>query len=166
MQIRTLTLEDAPMMQALRLRSLQEHPSAFGSAYEDEAKFSLETVADRLRASPDQWMLGAWIENQLAGMLNFHRNAGRKRRHRGGLGAMYVAPEFRGRGIGRGLLAEAIRQARTLPGLEELTLAVTVGNETAKALYGTAGFVSAYVEHRYIKIGEEYFDIEWMTLRL
>ena len=79
---------------------------------------------------------------------------------------MYVAPEARGRHVGRALLDEIVRRARTLPGLEEVVLAVTVGNEPARRLYLAAGFVPYCVEPRFLKIGEQYWDIEWMALRL
>ncbi|MEZ4725895.1 MAG: hypothetical protein R3E79_02045 [Caldilineaceae bacterium] len=35
-EVRALGADDAAPYQVLRLRSLQEHPEAFGSAYEDE----------------------------------------------------------------------------------------------------------------------------------
>jgi GNAT superfamily N-acetyltransferase len=166
MQIRPLNPEDAQAYQALRLRSLHEHPEAFGSDYEDECMMPLETVAERLQHTPNRIMFGALVDGKLAGMIHLGRSTGRKTRHRAGLGAMYVAPEFRGRGIGAALLAEAIRHARTLPDLEELILAVTVGNETARSLYTKAGFAFSHVEKRYIKVEAQYFDIEWMTMRL
>ena len=62
------------------------------------------------------------------------------------------------------LLVEALARARTLRGLEDLILAVTVGNERARALYLAAGFRAVTREPRYLKIGKEYFDIEWMHL--
>jgi ribosomal protein S18 acetylase RimI-like enzyme len=75
-----------------------------------------------------------------------------------------VPPEQRGRGIGKALLLDAITRALTLNGLEDLILAVTVGNERARALYLAVGFTSVAVEPGYLKIGEQYFDIEWMHL--
>jgi RimJ/RimL family protein N-acetyltransferase len=45
-------------------------------------------------------------------------------------------------------------------------LAVTVGNEQARALYLKVGFTPVAIDPRYIKVGERYFDIEWMQLRL
>ena len=62
------------------------------------------------------------------------------------------------------MLLDAITRAHTLSGLEDLILAVTVGNERARALYLAAGFTSVAREHRYLKIGEQYFDIEWTHL--
>ena len=89
-----------------------------------------------------------------------------KIRHRASVGSIYVPPELRGRGIGKALLEEAIDRARAITGVEDLMLAVTVGNEQARALYLRVGFMPVTIDPRYLKVGERYFDIEWMQLRL
>jgi ribosomal protein S18 acetylase RimI-like enzyme len=165
MLIRPLTATDAARYQPLRLRALREHPEAFASAFEDEQPLTLETVAHRLQqSSAERYSLGAFDGEELSGLLFFHRWEGRKIRHRASIGGMYVPPEHRGRGIGKALLLDAITHAHTLSGLEDLILAVTVGNERARALYLAVGFTSVAIEPRYLKIGEQYFDIEWMHL--
>lgn len=166
MNIQILALADGEAYQALRLRALREHPEAFGSAYEDEAVVALEKVAERLVSAPERFTLGAWQNASLVGMAGFSRNTGRKTRHRGMVWGMYVAPEVRGQGIGAALLNEIIQRAKQLDGLEEIVLAVTVGNPAARKIYIQAGFVPSHVEKRYIKLDNTYYDIEWMTLRL
>lgn len=165
MNVRVLKPEDAEVFQALRLRALREHPEAFGSAYEDESTLPIETIRERLQFSPDRTVFGAFSDEILVGTSMFHRYAGRKTRHRAMIGAMYVATEMRGRGIGAALLNETIHHARSLVELEELILAVTVGNGAARALYQAAGFSASHVEQRYIKVDGQYYDIEWMVLR-
>ena len=86
--------------------------------------------------------------------------------HRGGIGGMYVAPEARDQGIGTDLLSALVQRASKLPDLEEIILAVTVGNVTARSIYLAAGFQPSHVEKRYIKVADRYYDIEWMTLLL
>jgi len=166
MNIRVLKSEDAEAYQKLRLQSLREHPEAFGNAFEDEVNSPLDSVAERLHPTTDSTVLGAWVDDRLVGMISFARYRGRKTRHRAMIGAMYVAPEVRGRGIGSALLNEAIHHARALADLEELILAVTVGNQAARALYLAAGFTHAHIEQRYIKVNEQYYDIEWMNMQL
>ncbi|MFN8490860.1 MAG: GNAT family N-acetyltransferase [Caldilineaceae bacterium] len=166
MNIRVLKPEDAEPYHKLRLQALREHPEAFGSAFEDEADLPLSSVAERLQPTSDNAILGAWLDNALVGLLSFARYRGRKTRHRAMIGAMYVAPEVRGRGIGSALLNEAIHHARALADLEELILAVTVGNETARSLYQATGFAPSHIERRYIKVDNQYYDIEWMTMQL
>lgn len=164
--VRVLTEADATAYQALRLRSLQEHPEAFGSAYDDEVGRPLETIQQRLRTTADHFALGAWRGADLVGIVAFGRSPGVKIRHRGGIGGMYVAAEARGEGVGKALLAELIRRARLMAGLEEIILAVTVGNGAARSIYLAAGFEPSHVEKRYIKVADRYYDIEWMTLCL
>ena len=165
MLIRPLIATDVALYQPLRLRALQEHPEAFASAFEEEQQFSLEMVANRLQqSSSERYVLGAFAGEELSGLLHFHRWEGLKIRHRASIGGMYVPPEYRGRRIGKALLLDAITRAHTLSGLEDLILAVTVGNERARALYVAVGFTSVAIEPRYLKIGEQYFDIEWMHL--
>ena len=165
MLIRPLTAIDAARYQPLRLRGLREHPEAFASAFEEEQQLSPETVATRLQqSSAERYILGAFEGEELSGLLHFRRWEGLKIRHRASIGGMYVPPEHRGRGSGKALLLDALARAPTLRGLEDLILAVTVGNERARALYLTVGFTSVAVEPRYLKIGEEYFAIEWMHL--
>lgn len=165
--IRALDPADAAAYQGLRLRALREHPEAFGAAYEDEAGVGLEQVAAQMGAgAPLTLYAGASLDAGLVGMLVLSRYPRAKLRHRATLSSMYVAPEARGRGVGAALLGFALDHARAQDGLEDLTLAVTVGNEAARRLYLAAGFRPYGVEPRLIKLGGRAFDVEWMHLRL
>jgi ribosomal protein S18 acetylase RimI-like enzyme len=166
MVIRPLIATDAARFQPLRLRALREHPEAFASAFEDEQAFSLETIAQRLQPSAERYSLGAFDGEELCGLLHFRRWEGQKVHHRASIGGMYVPPEHRRRGIGKALLLDAIAQARALSGVEDLVLAVTVGNPQARALYKAVGFISVAIEPRYLQIDGQYFATEWMLLRL
>lgn len=66
----------------------------------------------------------------------------------GELKRMYVAPEMRGRGIGRALLARLESEARNL-GLTRIVLETGTRQSEAIALYQRAGFesISAYGEY-------------------
>lgn len=165
--IKALTGADAQQYQVLRLRSLREHPTAFGAAYEEEAPTPIEKVAERLGSlTPENFILGAVIDGQLIGMVGFFQFARLKTNHKGMIWGMYVAPEARSKGLGRELLQEALRRVQPLPNLEEVALAVTVGNETARKLYLSVGFMPTHIEPRYIKVGSIHYDMEWMSLRL
>jgi hypothetical protein len=94
MVLRPLTTTDAEAYQAIRLRSLREHPEAFALALEEEQQTSLETVARRLaRSSTERYILGAFEGENLIGILSFRRWEGLKIRHRASIGGMYVPPE-------------------------------------------------------------------------
>jgi ribosomal protein S18 acetylase RimI-like enzyme len=166
MQIRPLNKTDTTVYQALRLRGLKEHPEAFLAAYEEEHDAPLDQVAQRLAAAtPDDFYLGAFLDGMLVGVAHFERQRGVKIQHRAYIGAMYVVPEARGHGIGRGLIDYCLEHARTLPDLEEVGLWVIIGNENAQKLYESAGFETFAIEPRALKIGDRYYDAAGMLLR-
>ena len=165
--VRLLTPQDVAQYRKVRLRALTEHPEAFGSSAEEFEQQPLEEVAKRLSAPSDTYSLfGAFLAGELVGLIAFGRNSGLKVRHRGGIYHMYVAAEVRGRGLGWLLLEHAVDYARQLPDVEEITLAVTVGNDAACRLYERFGFVFSHRDPRYIKVDDRYYDIDWMTLSL
>lgn len=166
-QVRLLTSEDAAAFQAVRLRGLREHPEAFGSSLEEEADTPLKKTAEGLAKSlPDNPLFGAFVDEELVGIIGLFRASHLKMRHRASIGAMYVAPEARQQKLGRALLDAAIDYARSLDGIEDVVLAVTVGNDAARALYVSAGFQSYSIDPRLIYTNDNYYDVEWMILQL
>jgi RimJ/RimL family protein N-acetyltransferase len=167
MNMRVLNETDAAAFQTVRLRSLREHPESFGASWEDEQSRSTEDVAAQLRDDPpNTCTLGAFVGHVLVGIVSLNRFVRPKVRHKAILGGMYVAPEARGNGIGAALLDAALVHARAMDGVRDVSLAVTVGNETARNVYLAAGFVPWGVEPRYINVDGQFFDIEWMMLHL
>ncbi|HUS15766.1 MAG TPA: GNAT family N-acetyltransferase [Chloroflexia bacterium] len=168
MEIRLLTAADVDAFWTLRLEALQESPDAFGSSYAESVTRTPEQVAQWHRqavAGPDNFMFGAF-EGQLAGMVGCRRDTGMRTRHKAVIWGMYVAPEARGQGTGRRLMEAALAQARTVPGLEQLYLAVVTTNPTAVGLYTSLGFATYGREPRALKSGARYFDEELMALLL
>jgi RimJ/RimL family protein N-acetyltransferase len=150
----------------LRLRSLKEHPEAFGASVE-ESDADLEQIAEQLtQGRPDSGVMGIFLKDELVGITSINRHPRPKTRHRAYIGAMYVLPEHRGQGLARYLLRDTLDYLKTQPGIEDVVLAVTSGNETARKIYRDVGFQTWGVDPRYIKIGETYYDIEWMILSL
>ncbi len=165
MDVRVLKAADAAAFQAVRLRALQEHPEAFGASYEEERDLPLDKVAQGFNP-PDSVIFGAFVDGALVGITHLGRYTRMKTRHRAIIGAMYVAPEVRGKQVGMALMDTALSYARTLDDLEDVVLAVTVGNDAARSLYIKAGFTPFSIDPRYIRLGDAYFDIEWMVLRI
>lgn len=168
--IRILTADDAAAYQALRLRGLRESPAAFGSTYEGEVDTPLEQIAERLARGSDREnvMFGAFDDGggALVGLAGLGRGTSLKTRHRCGVWGMYVAPEVRGRGVGRALVSTLVAHARTLDGVERLVLGVESGNEAARALYHSFGFATYGIEPQAYKLDGRYWDSEMMTLDL
>ncbi len=167
--IRELTGDDASEFRSLRLRALGEHPDAFGSSYEMERDVPIEATAKRLSAnaeSEDSFTLGAYRGDELVGMVGLSHQAREKTRHKGNIWGMYVPCEEQGKGTGRALLSRAIELARSMPGLEQLHLAVVSRNRRARDLYDSLGFETYGVEPRALCVGGEYLDEEHMVLLL
>lgn len=167
MDLRTLTGDDAETYRTLWLRALLDHPESFGSSLESERDLTLDVFVGRLENTVlDTFWLGAFESEKLIGILGFFRRQGQKLGHKAVLGGMYVVPEARNHGVGRALLDEALRHAKSRAGLETLVLAVTVGNESAKQLYLDVGFEVYCRDPKFILVDGRDFDIEWLTLPL
>ncbi len=165
-----MTVADAAAFWALRLEALRESPEAFGSAYEESVVRPLGEAEERLRSlSPHEgsFVLAAVAESgALLGMLGVRREEGMKVRHRAYVWGVYVRPEARGQGVARALLERALAQARAVPGLEQLHLAVVSENAAAMALYTSLGFTRYGVEPRALSVNGRYLDEVMMVLRL
>jgi nucleoside-diphosphate-sugar epimerase/RimJ/RimL family protein N-acetyltransferase len=163
--IRRIRSDEAHTFWALRLRALAEHPESFGTSPDEDADLPLETVRARLEG-PWNVVLGAYDGTRLVGIVGLRREERRKRAHTARIWGMYVTPDFRGRGVGRRLLAAAIDEARAMKGVERLLLVVVGGNTPAQAVYRALGFQTYGVEPKALKIGGAFVDEEHMVLFL
>ena len=167
MLVRVLTEEDGEALWTLRLRALAGNPEAFGTTYDEAIEWGSVSTLQRLRDSNDErFFLGAFIDDSLAGMVRFEREHGTKDRHKGGITSMYVAPETRGRGVGKALMEEVIARARQLEGLEQIRLGAVTTNTAAVALYRALGFTVYGTDPRTLKLGDRYWDEHLMVLDL
>ncbi len=166
MHIRPLAPDDATAYRTLRLQGLAEHPTAYVTAYEEDAALTDEQLRERLTPCDTAVTFGAFDGNSLQGIGTLVRPERLRLSFRAMIVGMYVAPPHRGIGLARQLVAACIDRARTLPGVEEVCLSVTVGNQAARRCYLACGFVPDYIEPRYFKLDGQYYDIEWLRLPL
>jgi len=106
---------------------------------------------------PDAIALAAEIDNKLVAYLTIRPRPQSRLRHTADLN-MGVAREFRGHGLGRGILQAGLDRARAAPGLEIVYLMVRADNTPAIHLYQQAGFDTLTVLHRDTKVCGSYFD--------
>jgi len=160
-EIRRLAAADVRDYRAIRLAALEQAPDAFGSVHGAEAARPVAAFAERLETSI---VFGAYIGGRIAGVAGFKREDGLKDRHKGFVWGLYVQPGARGRGVGAALIGAVIAAAREV--VEQLTLAVVRGNESAISLYRRAGFEIYGVEPRALKNPAGYADEVLMVLFL
>lgn len=162
--VRQLSQDDAEEFFKLRLEALQTSPSSFGASYQDTLDAGAAKLAERLKTSNDAFVLGAFRNEELVGILGFVRNEGSKVQHKGFIWGVYVTSKMRRSGLARRLAIEAIKRAQEL-GLEQVHLSVTVSNHSAIELYKSLGFQTYGIEPAAIRIGGEIFDEYLMVLR-
>jgi ribosomal protein S18 acetylase RimI-like enzyme len=166
LETRVLTERDAAAYWNLRLEALEREPESFAESAEEHRATPIELAAARLREEDTGFVLGAILDAELVGMAGFFREKHLKARHKGRIWGVYVRANCRRRGIGRALCSALLEKVKALPGLEQVDLTVSGRQVAAKALYRSLGFETFGVERAALKIGDQYFDEEYMVLRL
>jgi RimJ/RimL family protein N-acetyltransferase len=168
MDLRLLTQHDAEAWWYLRLEALENAPSSFADTAEDHRRTTVEAARSRLASSSpgENFIIGMFEDGRLGGVAGFYRHERGHFRHKGHIWGVYVTPGSRRKGVARALLAEIIRRARDIAGIEQINLVVSAPHVAAKQLYYSLGFRTFGIERRSLKIGNHYVDDELMTLLL
>lgn len=157
MSIRTLGAGDAEAYRALMLEAYGAYPQAFTSSVAERAAMPLSWWEKRL-SSPLDCLLGAFEEDELAGIVGLAFEPREKARHKVTLFGMYVTRAHQRKGLGRQLVEAALDEARRHPRLKLIQLTVTAGNDAAFALYQRCGFIQYGLEPLAVRVGVDYFD--------
>ena len=139
--LRRFDPDEWPLYRHVRLRALSDSPDAFGSTFAREAARSDDEWRERLAtgaASHGDLPLVAIVDDEPAGLA--WGRLDERQPEIAHLFQVWVAPEFRGRGVGRLLVDAVIAWARTA-GARILRLGVTCGDTAAVRLYRRVGFV-------------------------
>lgn len=166
MTVRRLIPADAEQFQAVRLRGLRDHPSAFASSHAEEASTPLAVVAERLAHKPDGAIFGWFAGPALQGVVGIRREGMAKLAHKAYIWGMYVVPEARKAGAGRSLLMHALEYASAELGVRQVNLGVNTRNEAAIALYRRVGFEVYGTEREFLLVDGVLYDEHHMVRRL
>jgi len=129
--VRTLSPDEWPVWRDIRLRALADAPDAFGSTLELEQAFGEPEWRGRL-ASPSVVVFDGDAAVACGAVF-------RNRPGRAAVVAMWVDPDYRGRGLSRQVLDALVGWARA----EDLAVEIGVNqaNPGARAAYLAYGFV-------------------------
>lgn len=144
--IRTAKPDEWEALKQVRLQALQDAPASFGERYEDAVQKDDEEWKQyftKVIYSEHQDILFAVDGSRVIGMmLLFTRDLDQKI---GGIGGLWVAPEYRQKGLGRRLVETGLEWMRT-----KKLLAVTFWNnksgEASSKFYERLGFTYTGIE--------------------
>ena len=165
---------DLSAYKTLRDQGLRQYPDAFDSDFDSEQARPPESYLGRLGLGEPlggTFLIGAWVDRELVGMVGLERQSLQKLRHTAELNSMMVHPKHTGQGIGIMLINAAVAEARHAIGLEQIILRVSTSSESAIHLYERAGFKGCGVLPHAIKVVDapgqaRYFDKLTMVLIL
>jgi ribosomal protein S18 acetylase RimI-like enzyme len=132
--VRAVRSDELDRLKEIRLRALADAPGAFGSRYDEEVPRDPElwrtwiTRGGTFIVEDDRgWhgLVAVFLDENDASLCH--------------LVSMWVAPDHRGRGLGRDLLVAGVDWARAM-GAASVRLGVVDGNAIAARLYEQAGF--------------------------
>jgi RimJ/RimL family protein N-acetyltransferase len=152
-EIRLLAGADAVPYRDIRLDGLRRNPEAFASTFEDEREKPLDWFRERLTQSR---IFGAFIAQELVGVVGLRAHDDAKQRHKAVLWGMYVRCEARQYGVGVRLVDAAV--AHAAGHVEQLQLAVVTENKAARRLYAKAGFIAYGHQINALKQNGTYYD--------
>lgn len=162
--VRVLAPDDAETYRSVRIQALQEQPPAFGSL--PESVPNLSELTAKLAESHDRRFFGAFLRNQLIGIVRLSRYSPLNEKHRAYLAGLYVLPAFRRHGCGRALVREALSWAANTPGLRRVNLTVVTQQLAAIRLYQSFGFHIYGTEPETFSKNEQFYNEYLMTLDL
>ena len=138
----------------LRLESLKGSPLAFGSAFEEEAKFGEGEWKQRMKDAHFAMEGEAPI-----GMVVLTVSSGAKFRHIAEIYSFYVRRSCRGRGVGTALLRHAIGLASSDGRLVKARLYVNSQQRTAIRMYEKNGFSVVGRLRNEMKVGSRFYSM-------
>jgi ribosomal protein S18 acetylase RimI-like enzyme len=158
---------DAERYARLRLCMLADAPWAFAASPEDDFAIDLARLTDLLREEQNAIVaIEADGSSELVAAAGIMRMKRTKSSHRARLWGVFVAPQCRGRGMGRAVAGAAIDLARSWPGVDFVDLGVSERAVEAHQLYASLGFEAWGREPETTQVAGRRYDEIYMSRRL
>lgn len=156
---RKLYFSDLDKYHKIRLKCLQDHPDSFGTTYEEEIKKEKFKFDEYITQNDSQsFLMGAFKANNCIGICGFIREQGKRTYHRGHLVQIYVLKEYQGKGIGKELISQTIKEAFDKLNVEQILLGVITDNNQATTVYEKLGFKEYGLIKEFLKLENKYLD--------
>lgn len=134
--VRLTVEEDWEILKTVRLESLLDRPDVFSATYDTAEKYSQSQWRDRASHKTQYQYILAIQATRAIGIIGGTQNPALEFN----VVAMWVNPEFRGKGIAD-LLISAIKNLAISKGHSRIVLSVSPNNSRAVSLYSRHGFV-------------------------
>ncbi|HXA47750.1 MAG TPA: GNAT family N-acetyltransferase [Burkholderiaceae bacterium] len=164
MLIRKLNEVDAEAFKAMRLAAVENSPLSFYPSVADLNGTSMAGFRAQLNTETGNTVFGAWMNDELVGIVGLRRDGREKLRHKATVWGVYTVSSCRGQGVARQLMSVALEEAKSHPEIVGVNLSVITNNHAAKALYASFGFRSWGIERNAIQVNGEFVDEEHMRL--
>lgn len=156
-QLRVLVDSDFEPWNKVRTQGLDVSPFAFGRSNEDELPTRERLFKNNINRD-DRFILGLFLGDEMIGISGFFRHEPIKAFHKGTVWSVFVNPDFQGKGYGRKLMDETLKEAWKMDGLETILIGVSSNNPPAINLYRSLGFSDYGREPNCLKHEGNYVD--------
>jgi len=156
--IRIAKASDAKQLLQIKLAYLENTTTLplFQDEYTNDVDNERQLI-ERLAREKNSILLVAEYQGQLIGNIDLNGNRRRKLFHTGMVG-MGILEAWRGKGVGKALLAAVIDWGIANQHLKILWLAVYASNQAGKALYQKLGFREVGKLENFFREQDEYID--------
>jgi len=162
---RPVRAEDAPALRAF-FQALEAERCPF--LLEGGLPTTPDSVEDLVQGFLEEPRSALWVVERDAGVVGlaqFAPHAHPQQRHWGHLALAVLAP-WRGRGLGRDLMAAFLAWAGGVDGLRHAAVEVFATNAPAIRLYERFGFTRDGVKRAAARVGEDFVDILLLSRRV
>lgn len=166
MQLRKLVTSDYESFLAMRLKMLESSSENYSAGLSDWQNASQEQIMAFLKEgedASDNFVLGAFSQENLNGMAGFRRETRASLRHKGNTWGLY---QISGSDAEELLLREIIRIVSAYPEFKYIRSVQNASNAEKLELFHRVGFRQYGLEEKSLKIGERFFDHVYLKLEL
>lgn len=166
MTVKPLIKANAEAYQKCRLDALRIEPEAFGADYNIRKEKPLSHFEQRANYKPNNFIIGAFIEDELIGTVGFYAETIPKLQHRGNIWGVFVYPEHRQKGVAKAMFQATLKAVMQLPEIKQIHLGVADNNTNALRLYESFDFKTYATEPRTLFVNGQYINEHMMVLIL